>query len=70
MNFDPTDVIRVGTDLRFVDKSKPWDKVSWQLERQHNKQLIVCSAGTKISNLTMVFEDEVVAEIAPISDVA
>jgi hypothetical protein len=32
INFDPDNVIRVGTDLRFVDSSKPWDKVgdiSW-----------------------------------------
>jgi hypothetical protein len=28
MNYDPRNVIRVGTDLRFVDASKPWDKVS------------------------------------------
>lgn len=28
MNYDPSNVIRVGTDLRFVDASKPWDKVS------------------------------------------
>lgn len=28
MNYDPNNVIRVGTDLRFVDSSKPWDKVS------------------------------------------
>lgn len=27
MNFDPSNVIRVGTDLRFVDASKPWDEV-------------------------------------------
>ena len=27
MNYDPRNVIRVGTDLRFVDKSRPWDKV-------------------------------------------
>jgi hypothetical protein len=27
MNYDPNNVIRVGTDLRFVDASKPWDKV-------------------------------------------
>ncbi|KAJ8115000.1 hypothetical protein OPT61_g3251 [Boeremia exigua] len=26
MNYDPNNVIRVGTDLRFVDSSKPWDK--------------------------------------------
>jgi phytanoyl-CoA hydroxylase len=26
MNYDPNNVIRVGTDLRFVDGSKPWDK--------------------------------------------
>ncbi|EAT91293.2 hypothetical protein SNOG_01644 [Parastagonospora nodorum SN15] len=25
LNFDPNNVIRVGTDLRFVDASKPWD---------------------------------------------
>lgn len=28
MNYDANNVIRVGTDLRFVDSSKPWDKVS------------------------------------------
>lgn len=28
MNHDPNNVIRVGTDLRFVDGSKPWDTVS------------------------------------------
>jgi phytanoyl-CoA hydroxylase len=27
MNYDPDNKIRVGTDLRFVDSSKPWDKV-------------------------------------------
>ncbi|KAF1961202.1 phytanoyl-CoA hydroxylase [Byssothecium circinans] len=26
LNFDPKNVIRLGTDLRFVDQSKPWDK--------------------------------------------
>lgn len=25
MNYDEEGVIRVGTDLRFVDQSKPWD---------------------------------------------
>lgn len=29
MNYDPNNIIRVGTDLRFVDQSKPWDKVRW-----------------------------------------
>jgi len=29
MNYDPNNVIRVGTDLRFVDSSKPWDKVRY-----------------------------------------
>lgn len=34
MNYDPNNVIRVGTDLRFVDSSKPWDKVSsFQVQR-------------------------------------
>lgn len=28
LNYDPNDVIRVGTDLRFVNGSKPWDKAS------------------------------------------
>jgi len=28
MNHDPRSVIRVGTDLRFVDQSRPWDKVN------------------------------------------
>ena len=27
MNYDPDNIIRVGTDLRFVDSSRPWDKV-------------------------------------------
>ncbi|KAL7777177.1 hypothetical protein CFE70_007600 [Pyrenophora teres f. teres 0-1] len=27
LNYDPNNVIRVGTDLRFVDGSKPWDTV-------------------------------------------
>ena len=27
MNHDPKNIIRVGTDLRFVDSSRPWDKV-------------------------------------------
>jgi hypothetical protein len=27
INYDPTNIIRVGTDLRFVDSSKPWDTV-------------------------------------------
>ncbi|EMD87449.1 hypothetical protein COCC4DRAFT_192619 [Bipolaris maydis ATCC 48331] len=26
MNYDSNDIIRVGTDLRFVNASKPWDK--------------------------------------------
>lgn len=30
MNYDPHNVIRVGTDLRFVDRSKPWDQVGRQ----------------------------------------
>lgn len=28
MNFDENDVIRLGTDLRFVDSSQRWDEVS------------------------------------------
>lgn len=32
MNYDPNHVIRVGTDLRFVDGSKPWDKASSPLD--------------------------------------
>jgi phytanoyl-CoA hydroxylase len=28
LNHDPDNIIRVGTDLRFVDGSKPWDRVS------------------------------------------
>lgn len=28
INHDPNQVIRLATDLRFVDSSKPWDKVS------------------------------------------
>lgn len=29
INNDPQGRIRVGTDLRFVDSSRPWDTVSW-----------------------------------------
>ncbi|PVH98715.1 hypothetical protein DM02DRAFT_719194 [Periconia macrospinosa] len=25
MNYDPKNIVRLGTDLRFVDKSRPWD---------------------------------------------
>ncbi|KAL1607555.1 hypothetical protein SLS59_002523 [Nothophoma quercina] len=35
MNYDPTNVIRVGTDLRFVDSSKPWDK-RWDKDYSFN----------------------------------
>jgi phytanoyl-CoA hydroxylase len=35
MNFDPDNVIRVGTDLRFVDASKPWD-TRWDHDYQFN----------------------------------
>jgi phytanoyl-CoA hydroxylase len=33
LNHDANNVIRVGTDLRFVDSSKPWDKVSVSVVR-------------------------------------
>ena len=29
INHDPDNVIRLATDLRFVNSSKPWDKVCW-----------------------------------------
>ncbi|KAF2031632.1 hypothetical protein EK21DRAFT_62709 [Setomelanomma holmii] len=35
MNYDPNNVIRVGTDLRFVDSSKPWDK-RWDHDYRFN----------------------------------
>ncbi|KAJ4348793.1 uncharacterized protein N0V89_010171 [Didymosphaeria variabile] len=35
MNFDPGNVIRVGTDLRFVDSSRPWDK-RWDKDYEFN----------------------------------
>lgn len=35
MNFDPSNIIRVGTDLRFVDSSKPWDK-RWDHDYRFN----------------------------------
>jgi phytanoyl-CoA hydroxylase len=35
MNFDPNNVIRVGTDLRFVDGSKPWD-TRWDKDYSFN----------------------------------
>lgn len=34
INQDPNNVIRLGTDLRFVDSSRPWDTVS-HLEQTH-----------------------------------
>jgi phytanoyl-CoA hydroxylase len=35
MNYDPNNVIRVGTDLRFVDSSKPWD-TRWDHDYRFN----------------------------------
>ncbi|KAF2121288.1 hypothetical protein BDV96DRAFT_537940 [Lophiotrema nucula] len=35
INFDPNNVIRVGTDLRFVDSSKPWD-MRWDHDYRFN----------------------------------
>ncbi|KAF2688791.1 hypothetical protein K458DRAFT_331378 [Lentithecium fluviatile CBS 122367] len=35
MNYDPQNVIRVGTDLRFVDQSRPWDK-RWDKDYEFN----------------------------------
>jgi phytanoyl-CoA hydroxylase len=35
LNHDPRNVIRVGTDLRFVDSSKPWDK-RWDHDYRFN----------------------------------
>ncbi|KAF2016401.1 hypothetical protein BU24DRAFT_391696 [Aaosphaeria arxii CBS 175.79] len=35
MNFDHDNIIRVGTDLRFVDSSKPWDK-RWDKDYEFN----------------------------------
>ncbi|OAL02006.1 hypothetical protein IQ06DRAFT_273040 [Phaeosphaeriaceae sp. SRC1lsM3a] len=35
MNYDPNHIIRVGTDLRFVDSSKPWDK-RWDHDYRFN----------------------------------
>ncbi|KAH7412122.1 hypothetical protein DE146DRAFT_266608 [Phaeosphaeria sp. MPI-PUGE-AT-0046c] len=35
MNYDPDNIIRVGTDLRFVDSSKPWDK-RWDHDYRFN----------------------------------
>ncbi|KAF2471426.1 uncharacterized protein BDR25DRAFT_368256 [Lindgomyces ingoldianus] len=35
INYDPRNVIRVGTDLRFVDSSKPWDK-RWDKDYEFN----------------------------------
>lgn len=35
LNFDPDNIIRVGTDLRFVDSSKPWDQ-RWDHDYRFN----------------------------------
>ena len=35
MNFDEEGVIRVGTDLRFVDKTRPWD-TRWDKDFEFN----------------------------------
>ena len=55
MNYDPKKIIRVGTDLRFVDSSKPWDKVSISLgiflARSDTR-----SGGTKTTLSTMAFK--------------
>jgi hypothetical protein len=53
MNYDPRNVIRVGTDLRFVDQSRPWDKVMIISVERLMCLLIYTSAGINITNLTM-----------------
>jgi phytanoyl-CoA hydroxylase len=35
LNCDPNNIIRVGTDLRFVDRSKPWD-TRWDKDYEFN----------------------------------
>lgn len=50
INFDPGNRIRVGTDLRFVDASKPWDTVCWYAWLI-GEMLILCSDGITIIGL-------------------
>jgi hypothetical protein len=52
LNYDPNNVIRVGTDQRFVDSSKPWDEVSgshWAREKLTN----MLSGGVKTTGSAM-----------------
>lgn len=56
MNYDPDNVIRVGTDLRFVDASKPWDTVSGTVTLNLCMVLMLQSGGTRIMSSMMEFE--------------
>ncbi|CAG8947112.1 unnamed protein product [Penicillium salamii] len=56
INHDPGNTIRLGTDLRFVDSTKPWDEVSPDLHRSYMSNANNCSDGTRFSRWMMAFE--------------
>lgn len=41
INYDPENVIRLGTDLRYVDQSRPWDTVSQQIPFRYCHELAI-----------------------------
>jgi phytanoyl-CoA hydroxylase len=41
LNYDPDNVIRVGTDLRFVDASKPWDTVCAEIDMRRSELMCI-----------------------------
>lgn len=64
MNYDVEGVIRLGTDLRFVDSSRPWDQVCVVYLRLCCLSIVVgsrrlmalCRGGIEILSSMMVFD--------------
>lgn len=59
VNRDKKDVIRLATDLRFVDSSHPWDQVGWNLIQVSRQCMLIqrsLSDGRISSSLGTVFK--------------
>lgn len=59
MNYDQDGVIRLGTDLRFVDIRKPWDMVSSSIMITVGSGLTIDfydSDGRRCTKMEMAFE--------------
>lgn len=60
INHDPEFVIRLATDVRFVDASRPWDTVSVLLPRRMRAgELTSCSGGLNSILWTMESEQNI-----------